>query len=313
MGHSVKIRKNVPKNPTQSGSSIWNSSAEGFLSRLPKERLFDLVVTSPPYNIGKPYEQKKELDEYIDFHSHVIRECVDRLSDSGSFCLQVGNYVRDGEILPLDYLFFPVFQSMGLKLRNRIIWHYGHGLHQKRRFSGRYEVVLWFTKSDEYVFDLDAVRVPPKYPGKRAYRGPRAGQLSGNPLGKNPEDAWQVADSEHDYWEIPNVKAGHVEKTGHPCQFPVGLIERLVLSLTKSGDRVFDPFAGTGSAGVAALLHDREFWGCEIDEAYAKTAVERLNRTLKGEERFRSHAKPLYDHRKSKLSVLPPDYSVAAE
>lgn len=313
MGGTVKLRKNVPKDISGLGSSIWHSSAEGLLGRLPKDPLFDLVVTSPPYNIGKPYERKKEIDEYIDFHAGIIRACVERLSETGSLCIQVGNYVRDGEILPLDYLFFPIIQSMGLKLRNRIIWHYGHGLHQKRRFSGRYEVVLWFTKSDEYTFDLDAVRIPPKYPGKRSYRGPRAGQLSSNPLGKNPEDSWKVPDSSNDYWEIPNVKAGHVEKTGHPCQFPVGLIERLVLALTRSGERIFDPFAGTGSAGVAALLHAREFWGCDIDEAYAMTAVERLNRTLAGEERFRSHAKPIYDHRKSKLSVVPAEYAPAAE
>ena len=174
-------------------------------------------------------------------------------------------------------------------------------------------MVLWFTKSNEYTFDLDAVRVPPKYPGKRAYRGPRAGQLSSNPLGKNPEDTWLVKDSEHDFWEIPNVKAGHVEKTEHPCQFPVGLIERLILALTQKGDRVFDPFSGTGSAGVAALLHERSFWGCEIDPDYAHSAAARLNRTISGEERFRSHAKPVYDHRKSKLSIVPSGLSSAAE
>ncbi|WP_198669511.1 site-specific DNA-methyltransferase, partial [Blastomonas sp. UPD001] len=168
--------------------------------------------------------------------------------------------------------------------------NFGHGLHQRRRFSGRYEVVLWYTLSDDYIFNLDAVRIPPKYPGKRAYRGPRAGLLSSHPLGKNPEDVWEVPGAEHDFWQIPNVKAGHVEKTEHPCQFPVALVERLVLALTDAGNVVFDPFAGTGSAGVAALLHDRRFWGCEIDPNYAKSAHARLQRTLSGDERFRSHA-----------------------
>ena len=309
----IKKRKNVPVDIRALGSCMWNCDVARFLKKLPEEEMFDLIVTSPPYNIGKPYEQKAALAEYLSFHTDVIKESVIRLRKTGSYCLQVGNYVRDGEILPLDYLFHPIFHELGLKLRNRIIWHFGHGLHQKRRFSGRYEVILWFTKSDDYEFDLDAVRVPPKYPGKRAYRGPRAGQLSSHALGKNPEDVWEVKDSAHDFWQIPNVKAGHVEKSGHPCQFPVGLIERLVLSLTHRKDLVFDPFAGTGSAGVAALLHDRKFWGCEIDPEYADLAVDRLRRTIKGEERFRSHAKPIYDHRKSKLSVVPLEHPIEAE
>jgi len=121
--------------------------------------------------------------------------------------------------VPLDIQFDPIFRKHGLSLRNRIIWHFGHGLHNKRRFSGRYEVILWYTKSDNYVFNLDDVRIPSKYPGKRHFKGPKTGQLSGNPKGKNPEDVW----------DIPNVKSNHVEKTEHPCQFPVGLVERLIL------------------------------------------------------------------------------------
>jgi adenine-specific DNA-methyltransferase len=217
----------------------------------------------------------------------------------------VGNYVESNRIYPLDYIFHPIFLSLGLNLRNRVVWHFGHGLHEKKRFSGRYEIVLWYTKSDNYTFDLDAVRVPPKYPGKRAYRGAKLGQLSGHPFGKNPEDVWQVADSAHDIWSIPNVKAGHVEKTDHPCQFPVGLVERLILALTKKNQTVFDPFAGTGSAGVAAVLHGRRFLGCELDSDYAELAYSRLVRTASRDERFRSHAKPVFDHRLSPLSRLP--------
>ncbi|WJY21580.1 site-specific DNA-methyltransferase [Fontisubflavum oceani] len=313
MVEQIKVRKNVTRSVETVSSGIWQCDASKFLTKLPEQPLFDLIVTSPPYNIGKPYEKNAELKDYVYFHTEIIKKSVARLKPTGSFCLQVGNYVKDGEIIPLDFLFNGIFFELGMKLRNRIVWHFGHGLHQTRRFSGRYEVVLWFTKSDDYYFDLDAVRVPPKYPGKRSYRGPRAGELSGNPLGKNPEDVWEVKDSSHDLWQIPNVKAQHVEKTEHPCQFPVGLIERLVLSLTRKQGLVFDPFAGTASAGVAALLHERRFWGCEIDAGYAEIASKRLNRTIAGEERFRSHAKPIYDHRKSKLSLVPHERAVAAE
>jgi len=185
---------------------------------------------------------------------------------SGSICWQVGNFVDNGQIIPLDIEFAPIFKSHGLQMRNRIIWRFGHGLHTKRRFSGRYEVVLWYTKTDDYILNLDAVRVPTKYPGKRHFKGPNAGQLSGNPLGKNPEDVW----------DIPNVKSNHVEKTNHPCQFPVGLIERFVLALTNDGDLVFDPFAGVASAGVAATVHGRRFWGSELVADYANANQKRL-------------------------------------
>jgi adenine-specific DNA-methyltransferase len=305
MAGTIRILRRMPKKIGRKDSIVWNEDVATILRKLPNKEMFDFVITSPPYNIGKSYEKRLSLKEYVDWHARIIREIVARTKRTGSICWQVGNYVENGAIAPLDYLFHPILTKLGLKLRNRIVWQYGHGHHEKRRFSGRYEVVLWYTKSDEYHFDLDAVRVPPKYPGKRAYRGPRNGKLSGNPLGKNPEDVWEVNNSAADIWNIPNVKASHVEKTEHPCQFPVGLVERLVLALTKKNDLIFDPYAGTGSAGVAALIHGRRFWGCEIDKKYARGMFERLNRTTRGSERFRSHARPLYDHRTSKLSILP--------
>ncbi|WP_298261933.1 site-specific DNA-methyltransferase [Bradyrhizobium sp.] len=302
---SVKLLKNVPSKIDSRDNIIWNRDVASVLHKLPEKPLFDLVITSPPYNIGKRYEERIKLEDYTAWHEALIESIVCRTKSTGSICWQVGNYIESGSIYPLDYLFHPIFARHGLKLRNRIVWHYGHGLHQKRRFSGRYEVVLWYTKSDDYIFDLDAVRVPPKYPGKRAFRGPKAGQLSGNPRGKNPEDVWEVQNSTYDIWNIPNVKAGHVEKTEHPCQFPVGLVERLILALTQKSDVVFDPFTGTGSTGVAALLHKRRFLGCELDSDYAQLAYSRLIRTVDGQERFRSHAKPVFDHRLSPLSRLP--------
>ena len=167
-------------------------------------------------------------------------------------------------------------------------------------------MVLWYSKTDDYYFDLDAVRVPSKYPGKKHFKGPKKGLVSGNPLGKNPEDVWEDVE---DVWNIPNVKSNHVEKTRHPCQFPVGLIERLVLSMTRSGGLVFDPFAGVASAGVAAAIHGRRFWGCELMAEYAKEGLARLELALDGRARYRPHDKPLYDHTQSSLSRKPEDES----
>ena len=244
-----------------------------------------LIVTSPPYNIGKSYERRSPLDTYVKSQAQVISECVRLLAEDGSLCWQVGNHVDDGEIFPLDMVLYPIFREHGLRLRNRIIWHFEHGLHCSKRFSGRYETILWFTKSNDYVFNLDPVRVPSKYPGKKYFKGPKAGQLSGNPLGKNPSDIWV----------IPNVKHNHVEKTIHPCQFPVELVERLVLSMTNPDDRVFDPYMGVGSSVIAAIKNGRQGYGCDVQQEYVDLAWERVHLQRAGMLETRPMFKPVYD------------------
>ena len=282
---------------------LWYGDAEIYLRNLPKEVKFDLVVTSPPYNLGKEYEERTELEKYLAWQRSLIELIIPRVKETGSICWQVGNYVENGVIWPLDIELAPIFRDNGLHLRNRIIWHFGHGLHNKRRFSGRYETVLWFTKTDDYVFNLDPVRVASKYPGKKHFKGPKAGQYSSNPKGKNPEDVW--GELTGDFWEIPNVKSNHVEKTSHPCQFPVGLVERLILSMTNEGGVIFDPFAGVASAGVAAAIHKRNFIGCDISLEYLTVGQDRIQQALEGVIKYRPHDKPIYDHRQSKLSQKP--------
>lgn len=273
---------------------LFEGGCLDLLSLMP-DGFVKLVVTSPPYNLGKPYETRLDLDEYLDQQRRIIEECVRVLYERGSICWQVGNYVKNGEITPLDIVLYPVFASLGLHLRNRIVWHFGHGLHASKRFSGRYEVILWFTKSNEYVFNLDAVRVPQKYPKKKHFKGPKKGQFSGNPLGKNPSDIW----------EIPNVKANHVEKTIHPCQFPVELIERLVLAMTNKSDWVLDPFIGVGTTAIAALMHDRRAIGAEVVPEYVGVAKERVRLAEKGKLRIRPMERPVYDPNSPKANVPP--------
>jgi len=250
-----------------------------------RKNSFHLIVTSPPYNIGKEYERRRTLERYIEEQTATIAEAVRLLHPNGSICWQVGNSVDDGEIFPLDAILYPLFKNHGLRLRNRIVWTFGHGLHCQKRFSGRHETILWFTKSDDYIFNLDPVRVPSKYPNKKHFKGPNKGKVSSHPLGKNPSDVW----------DIPNVKANHVEKTDHPCQFPVGLVERLVLGLTNPGQKVLDPYLGVGSSAVAALLHGRKAYGCDIMPDYIDVAKERIQSLIEGELRVRPMNKPIYE------------------
>jgi DNA modification methylase len=225
-----------------------------------------LVLTSPPYNIGKAYERRVPLEDYLEGQRAVIREAARIVVEGGSVCWQVGNFVEDGEVIPLDSMMIPLMREAGLKIRNRIVWSFGHGQHCRRRMSGRHETIVWATRGDGYHFDLDPIRVPQTYPRKRAYKGARKGMLSGHPLGKNPGDVWQ----------IPNIKFNHPEKTAHPCQFPEALAERLVSALTMEGDLVIDPYAGSGTTGAVCSRLARRSLLIEIDPAYAEIARARI-------------------------------------
>lgn len=247
-----------------------------------------LIITSPPYNIGKEYEKTENIEEYLNKFKPLLNDFLRVLSEDGSICWQVGNYVNNGEVFPLDIYFYHMFKNIGFKLRNRIIWHFGHGLHCKKRFSGRYETILWFTKSDNYLFNLDDVRIPSKYPNKKFYKGEKKGQVSGNPKGKNPEDVWEmtlerlVDDWDTQVWDIPNVKNNHPEKVKHPCQFPIELAERYVLALTNENDVVYDPFAGVASSLLAALKNNRIAYGTELEKIYIDIGLDRIHKLENG-------------------------------
>ncbi|MBS1573009.1 MAG: site-specific DNA-methyltransferase [Bacteroidetes bacterium] len=272
---------------------------------------FDLILTSPPYNVGKSYETKTSIEKYLETQEEIIDELVRTLSDKGNLCWQVGNYVDKGEVFPLDIFYYQIFKKHRLQLRNRIIWHFGHGLHASNRFSGRYETILWFSKTDDYIFNLDNVRVPSKYPGKRHFKGPKKGQVSGNPLGKNPSDIWEIIEQDWDkaMWNIPNVKSNHPEKVDHPCQFPIELVERCVLALTEENSWVLDPFAGVGSTVIGAIKNKRNAIGIEKEDAYCKIARQRINELKEGMLKVRPINKPI--HKPSgndKVSRVPEEW-----
>ena len=256
---------------SDSDLTIYNGDCKDLMKEIPSNTV-SLIVTSPPYNIGKEYEKKVDIEIYKKWHKDIIFECYRILREDGSIFWEVGNYVKKGEIYPLDVLLYPIFKELKMKLRNRIIWYFRHGLHCSKRFSGRYETILWFTKSDNYIFNLDDVRVPQLYPKKRYYKGPNKGKISSNPKGKNPTDVW----------EIPNVKHNHPEKTIHPCQYPEALIDRIIKATTNRGDWVFDPFLGSGTTAVVALRLNRKAIGAEIKKEYVDITWERINKVLEG-------------------------------
>lgn len=250
-----------------------------------RDNRYQLVISSPPYNIGKGYEKdsRRSIAEYIEWQREILGRLYHMLEPGGSLCWQLGSFVKDNRYVPLDMALYPMFLELGFKLRNRIIWRFNFGHNSDRKLSGRYETILWFTKSAEYKFNLDPIRIPQIYPGKRhsASKGAaKAGKPSGNPLGKNPSDFWEFS-AERDFlddpvWDLPNVKAGHPEKTAHTCQFPIELAERCVLAFTSAGDTVLDPFVGTGSSAIAAAKHGRHATGIDRDPNFLEIAAKRL-------------------------------------
>ena len=290
--------------------ALYHGDVNALLATIP-DNTMNLIITSPPYNLGKAYEDRVSIGEYLAKQAETIAELYRVLRSDGSICWQVGNFVQDGEVFPLDILYYDIFKKLGMALRNRIVWRFGHGLHASKRFSGRYETILWFTKSRDYTFNLDAVRVPSKYPGKRHYKGPNKGKLSGNPKGKNPSDVWTVICQEWEeaFFDIPNVKSNHPEKTVHPCQFPIELVERCVLALTDEGDWVFDPYAGVGSALIAALKRGRRAIGAEKEAAYIEIARERLRAYHNGTLKIRPLGKPVHQPTgREKVAQFPDEW-----
>lgn len=236
------------------------------LQSLP-DKCVNLVASSPPYNLGKEYETKRALEVYLEEQTAVLKECARVLKDTGSLFWQVGAFADSGMLVPLDIRLFPILEGLGLIPRNRIVWARTHGVHARRKFSCRHETVLWFTKSDNYPFNLDAIRVPQKYQDKKHFKGDRKGELSCHPDGKNPGDIWVFR----------NVRHNHEEETIHPCQFPEDMIARIVLATTNKGDVILDPYMGSGTVAVVARDHGRHFVGSEIEPKYHQVALRRLS------------------------------------
>ena len=279
---TAKNTKQYLKSYLSQQKYIWyKGDCLDLLDRLPDESV-QLIFTSPPYSIKKEYEKGQNLADALAFQEELIEDCFRVLKPEGSICWQVGNYVdgKGGERVPLDILLYKVFRRLGLKLRNRIIWHYGHGMHARHFFSGRYETIMWFTKNDDYTFNLDPVRVPQKHPTKRFYKGPRKGELSCNPLGKNPGDVWKIT----------NIKNNHPEKIpgGHPCQFPLELVDRAIKSMSRPGDIVLDPFGGVATTLVSAMKNKRVGIGAEINSDYHKTGLARIRSASKKMSKIKS-------------------------
>jgi DNA modification methylase len=188
----------------------------------------------------------------------IISEVSRVLKPGGVFCLNVGKTLDwTDQLMPMDVLLYENLRRSGLTFQNRVIWTIPHGLTPKKRLADRYETMLIFSKGETPTFNPNVARMPQKQPGKRAFKGPNKGELSGNPYGAFPTDVWG---------DIATVRHNHPEKAcgDHPAQFPVMLAKRAILLYTTPGDLVCDPFCGSGTTAVAAIEAGRNFVGADL-------------------------------------------------
>lgn len=249
------------------GYAIFRADCLDGMRKLPSS-IVDLTITSPPYNIGKEYEDLRPTAEYIEWCRAWMYE-VHRLTCShGAFWLNVGYipFSDKAKALPLAYL---LWDKSPFFLLQEIVWNYGAGVAAKTSLSPRNEKFLWFVKDpSRYTFNLDDIRDPDvKYPLQK-----KNGRLRCNTIGKNPSDVWQIAKV------TSGTDRASRERAPHPAQFPLDLINRIVKGFSNPGETVIDPFIGSGSTAESCILLGRTVIGFEVRLDYCEFAAKRLKR-----------------------------------
>ena len=247
------------------GVAIYQEDCLEGMKKIPEE-LVDLTITSPPYNIGKEYEELAELGDYLEWCRKWMQEIYRVTVPHGTFWLNVGylEVAGKGKAVPIPYL---LWDKTDFYLIQEVVWNYSAGVACRKRLSPRNEKVLWYVKDPKsYTFNLDDIRDPDvKYPNQK-----KNGKLKCNPLGKNPSDVWQ----------IKKVTSGRnrasAERTPHPAQFPIDLVERMLKASSNKGDLILDPFMGSGSTAETALANGRYVIGFELKNEYIGYSKERI-------------------------------------
>lgn len=216
----------------------------------------DLIITSPPYNDGKEYEDRLNLATYKRFAKRWVTMAAKILTDCGSLWVNLG-YIKtgDNQALPLSYLYY---EACPLPLVQEIVWYYEGGMTYSKRFAHRSERWLWFAKDPKKAkFNLSEIRDR----SLNRTRDPR-----NHPDGKNPTDVWF----------FNRITNNSLQKWEHPCPFPTAMITRIVEGCSDPGDHVLDPFMGSGTVGYVCKTRGRSFTGIEINTKYCKVAKERI-------------------------------------
>ena len=244
-----------------------------FLKKIPDNSI-QLICIDPPYNLE--LEAWDIYENYIEWASKWLKEAYRVLSNTGSMVIFGGIQFRDvksGDIIDIiqyarNYTKF--------KLINTIIWYYKNGMSAHRYFANRHEEVIWLAKTNDYYFNLDAVRVP--YSEEQLQLALKDKRL--NPentrKGKNPTNVW----------EIGRLNGNSKERVGHPTQKPIEIIERFVKALSYQGSTVLDFFAGSGTVGRVCANEKRNCLMCDS----SSTSIDYFNKHIKLMQELKQNA-----------------------
>lgn len=266
-----EIKKIVGKPYFESSNVLlYKMDCIKFMKKLNKP-IFDLTITSPPYNIGKEYEKYIGPKQYVEWSKLWMTKVYDNTKKNGAFWLNLGYFQvpAKGFAVPIPYL---IWDNVPFYFLQEIVWYYGAGVSANKVFSPRNEKFLWYVKNrKKYVFNLDSIRDKNvKYPHQK-----KNGILKVNPNGKNPTNVWS----------IPKITSGNgrssKERTDHPAQFPIKVIDRIVKACSRKNDLIFDPFIGSGTVAESALQNNRCVIGCDIKSKYLKIAKKRIEKLKK--------------------------------
>ena len=251
---------------------VWTGDCVQLLDRVP-EGSVDLAFADPPFNIGYEYDvyqDRRGKEDYLAWTDRWFAGVRRALKPSGSFWVAIGDEYAAEFKVRLD--------ALGLTMRNWIVWHYTFGVNCTKKFNRSHAHILYYVVDPKLcTFHADAVRVPSAR--MTTYADRRA-----NPVGKLPDDTWVLRPQETDdhfqpdadTWSVSRVCGTFKERTGHPCQMPEGVLERIVRVATDEGDLVLDPFAGSGTTLAVAKRLRRRYLGMELSETYADAVRERL-------------------------------------
>lgn len=243
--------------PAEKLDRIYCSSSENMVE-LPDSSIH-LMVTSPPYNVGKEYDQDLTLGEYFEFLKRIWLEVKRVLVPGGRVCINVANLGRKPYI-PLHAFIISDMLEVGFLMRGEIIWDKAASASASTAWGS------WRSASNPTLRDVhEYILVFSKGSFRREQSGRRADTISRDDFLKNTKSVW-------------TFPAESARKIGHPAPFPVELPKRLIQLYTFDGEIVLDPFMGSGQSALAALETGRHYIGYEIDSEYVKLAETRIHK-----------------------------------
>ncbi|HSW46401.1 MAG TPA: site-specific DNA-methyltransferase [Phycisphaerae bacterium] len=259
----------VAWSPTLPFASLINRTVCGNSMEICKSLpngVFDLIIADPPYNLAKAFRgtrfRKLPRSEYVQWLDVWLSQTARLLKRSGSVYV-CGEWQSSGAIQEVCERYFVI--------RNRITWEREKGRGAERNWKNCAEDIWYCTLSDDYLFDIDAVKLKRRViaPYRDSDGRPRDWEATenGNFRITHPSNLW--TDISVPFWSMP-------ENTEHPTQKPEKLIAKLILASSRPGDIVFDPFVGSGTTSVVARKLGRKYVGVEIEEHYCRLAEKRI-------------------------------------